>query len=78
MDPYSEAHLFVAAIRILHYQKQTLPDIGDVCSMLGFSVEAGLASCRKLEKLNIIEISEDPFSIRLSIGDHLEIENLER
>ena len=78
MDPYSEAHLFVAAIRVLKFQKQSPPDIADVSSMLELSVEAALASCRKLEKLNIIEIAEDPFSIKLSVADHLEIENLER
>ncbi|MGI9536080.1 MAG: hypothetical protein ACR2PB_03355, partial [Desulfocapsaceae bacterium] len=35
-----------------------------------------LAVCRKLEKLSIVTISEDPFSILVGIGDHLEIEKL--
>ena len=78
MDPYNEAHLFVAAIRIVHYQKQSPPTIDELCSTLNISVEAGLATCRSLEKLGIIDISEDPFSIKLAIANHLEIEKLPR
>lgn len=76
MDPYREAHLFVATIRVLHYQKQSPPAIEDICEMLNLSTEAGLATCRKLEKQAIVTISEDPFSIKLSIDDHLAIEKL--
>lgn len=78
MDPYHEAHLFVAAIRILYHKKHSPPTIEEVCSTLGVSVESGLATCRKLDKRNIIELSEDPFSIKLGIADHLEIEKLPR
>lgn len=76
MDPYTEAHLFVAAIRLLHHQKQTPPAIEDVCETLNVSVEGALAVCRKLEKSSIVTMSEDPFSIKLGVGNHLEIENL--
>ena len=78
MDPYTEAHLYVAAIRLLHYQKKSPPTIEDVCTTLEVSVEAGLAVCRKLAKREIVAISEDPFSIKLGIGNHLEIEKLPR
>jgi len=78
MDPYTEAHLFVAAIRLLQYQKQSPPTIEKVCESLNLSVEAGLQVCRKLQKLSIVTISEDPFSIKLGIDDHLEIEKLPR
>lgn len=76
MDPYSEAHLFIAAIRVLHYQKQSPPSIEEICEMLNISTEAGLAACRRLKKQAIVTISEDPFTIKLGIGDHLAIENL--
>ena len=76
MDPYTEAHTFVAAVRLLHYQKKSPPTIEDICESLDVSVEAGLAVCRKLEKLSIVTISEDPFSILVGIGEHLEIEKL--
>ena len=78
MDPYTEAHLFVAAIRLYHHQKKSPPSIEDICKRLDVSVEAGLAICRKLEKHSIVTISEDPFSILVGIGDHLEIEKLPR
>lgn len=31
MDPYNEAHLFVATIRILHHKNQCPPTIEEVC-----------------------------------------------
>jgi len=78
MDPYSEAHLFVAAIRILQHKKGTAPPVEDVCEMINVSVESGLAVCRKLKKLDILEIIEDPFANRLAVANHLEIEKLPR
>ncbi len=76
MSPYDEAHLFVAAIRILLYQKKSPPTIDDVCTLLNTSVEAGISVCRSLQKSDIIEMSQDPFSTRLTITDHLKIEGL--
>jgi hypothetical protein len=78
MDPYNEAHVFVSAVRILQHLKRTAPQVEDVCSMLNVSVESGLVVCRKLKKLGIIELIEDPFSTRLNVANHLEIENLPR
>lgn len=78
MDPYNEAHLFVAAVRILQHLKGTAPPVEEVCAMLDISVESGLVVCRKLKKSGIIELIEDPFSTRLIIDNHLEIENLPR
>lgn len=78
MDPYNEAHLLVAAIRILQHQKHSPPTIEEVCSLLDISVEAGLITSRALSKTGIIELSEDPFSIKLAIADHLGIEKLPR
>lgn len=76
MDAYTEAHLFVAAIRVLQHQGGCPPNLEDVCAMLGFSVELGHTLCRRLEKPGIIEIFADPFSIKLAVANHLEIENL--
>ena len=78
MDPYTEAHIFVAAIRILQHLKGTAPPVEDVCEMVGVSVESGMAVCRKLKRLGIMEILDDPFSDRLSVANHLEIEKLPR
>ena len=76
MDPYSEAHLNVAAIRILEHQKKGLPTISEVCSMLSISEEQGSQLARKFEKQEIITLHSDPFSIRLAVNKYLNIEHL--
>ena len=76
MDSYSEAHLFVAAIRVLQHKQGGLPSLEDVCSMLHISVELGSTISRKLHKLGIVETFTDPFSVKLAVGNHLEIEKL--
>ena len=78
MDTYTEAHLFVAAVRILHHQQGKPPKLEDVCSMVQISTEAGHALCRKLEKLDIVKIFQDPFSINLTVANHLQLEQLPR
>ncbi len=76
MDAYNEAHLYVAAIRLLHHQDGGLPSLEGVCQVLNVSVEAGNAVCRNLKKRGIIEILEDPFSVRLAVANHLDIEKI--
>ena len=78
MSPYDEAHLFVAAIRILLHQKRSPPTIDDICTLLNTAVEAGMSVCRALQKAKIVEMSQDPFSTRLTITNHLKIEELPR
>jgi hypothetical protein len=78
MDAYTEAHLVVSAIRLFEHKNSSLPKIEDICAMLNISDEAGHAICRKLAKLGIIDTMEDPFSTKLSVANHLEIENIAR
>ena len=78
MDSYSEGHLFVAAIRLLQHQKNVPPSLEDVCAMLETTPESGHAVCRSLKKAGIIEILEDPYTIKLLVADHLALENLPR
>jgi vacuolar-type H+-ATPase subunit I/STV1 len=78
MDAYTEAHLIVAAIRLFEHKNGTLPKIEDICTMLGISDEAGHTVCRRLAKLGIIDTLEDPFSIKVSVANHLEIEKIPR
>lgn len=78
MDTYTEAHLFVAAIRILQHLNGSPPKVEDVSAMLRISVESGHTICRNLKKLGIIETYEDPFAVKLSVASHLEIEKLPR
>jgi len=76
MNPYDEAHIFVAATRILQHQKHCSPQIEDICQLLDISVESGLSQCRKLAQAGIVEIYEDPFTLKVSVADHLAIEKL--
>lgn len=76
MDTYSEAHLFVAAIRVLQHQKKNPPSLEEVCLMIGSSTESGYAICRTLKKAGIIETLEDPYSVKLFVADHLGLEKI--
>lgn len=78
MDSYNEAHLFVAAIRIVQEKKKAPPGIEEVCELLGISSESGHAVCRSLTQQGILEALEDPFSVKLIIADHLAIEKIAR
>ncbi len=76
MDQYTEAHLYVAAIRILQHKEGGAPALEDVCALVGVSVELGTTICRHLEKEGIVNILSDPFSLRLTVANHLTIEKL--
>lgn len=76
MNTYKEAHLFVAAIRVLNHKNGGLPAIEDVCTLLDISVESGHAISRSLQKSDIVEMAEDPFSVRLNVKNHLAIEEI--
>lgn len=76
MNPYDEAHLFVAATRILAHQKRSAPAIEDICELIDISAEAGHSLCRKLEAKGIVELYKDPFAVKVAVANHLEIESL--
>lgn len=75
---YEEAHLLVAAIRVLEHTRLVPPAVEDICSALSFSLEESNRICRKLNELEIIDIVEGAFGTKLYIKDHLRIENLPR
>lgn len=76
MDLYSNAHLFVAAIRILEHRDNTPPLIEDVCTTIPFSLELGNLVCKKLKNLGVIDIIDGAYGSRLCIDDHLKIEEI--
>lgn len=78
MDAYTEAHLFVAAMRLLQHKSGTQPSIDEICTMLEISTEQGLATGRRLADKGIVEKMEDPFSVRFAIKNHTGIEHLPR
>lgn len=76
MDEYTEAHLFVAAVRILQHRQHSPPAVEEVGEMLGISVELAHAIRRRLTDLGIIQSLTDPFTTKVSVADHLAIEKL--
>lgn len=77
-DLYSNAHLVVAAIRILSHKNSKHPSINEICKTLSFSLEQGNLICKKLEDLGIIDVVEGAFENHLFIKDHLKIEEIPR
>jgi hypothetical protein len=77
-DLYSEAHLFVAAIRIFEHTHSQPATLEDVCQMLAFSVEHGGVISRRLEDIGAIEAVRGSFGTRFFICDHLKLEDIPR
>lgn len=77
-DQYYNAHLFVAAIRILTHQTYEPPSLEAVCQSLSISLEQGGNICRRLEDMMIIETVSGAYGARLFVRDHLKIEELPR
>ena len=75
-DQYSQAHLVVSAIRVLDHQQSAPPSIEEVCRTLRYTLEQGYMICRKLNEMGIIEIVEGSFGTRLSIKDHVALEQI--
>jgi hypothetical protein len=75
-DFYSNAHLVVAAIRILTHQSSTPPSIDQVCRIISFSLEQGNLVCKKLKEIGVIDVVEGGFGTRLFIKNHLKIEEI--
>jgi len=73
---YHQAHLFVAAIRIIDHQKSTPPTLADVCQLLDFSLERGHFICNQLVERDIIKIVEGSYGMRLFIRDHTLLEEI--
>jgi len=73
---YKNAHLFVAAVRVLEHRHSAPPAIEDVCEMLSISVEQGSYICRKLNEYQVIEMVESAYGPRLFIKDHLKLEEI--
>lgn len=77
-DLYSDAHLFVAAIRVLSHCNQTPPTLEQICRQLNISLERGGFIMRQMEKEEIIEIVKQPQGDRLFVKTHLNIENFQQ
>jgi len=75
-DLYTNAHLFVAGIRVCENRDSAQPSIEAVCQLLALSLEQGNFVCKKLIEYGVIEMVEGAFGTRLFIKDHLKIEEI--
>ena len=73
---YSNAHVFVAAVRVLQHLNGTAPSIDEVCDFISLSSEQGNFLSRKLTEMEIIEVVEGSYGTRLFIKNHLHLENI--
>ncbi|UCE02300.1 MAG: hypothetical protein JSW67_13780 [Candidatus Latescibacterota bacterium] len=72
----SQAHLLVAAIRVLEHQLQRPPSVAEIGEMLQFSKEYTGHLVRALEPHGIVHAITGPFEQRVEIRDHTKIEEL--
>ena len=75
-DFYTTAHVFVAAIRVLEYQKQAPPALDAVCDLIAISLEQGHYIIGQLKEMGIIELVSGTYGDRLFIKNHLSLEEI--
>ncbi len=78
MDLYENAHLVVAAVRVLEHRHDNAPSIEDICRELSFSAERGNLIVRKLAELGILDVTQGAYGSRVFLRDHLAIEQIPR
>ena len=76
--PYDDAHLLVAAIRVLTYRNAAPPSVEEICDLLKVSLEKGNRLCRRLGEGDIIEIVEGAYGTKLFVKNHLAVEKISR
>jgi hypothetical protein len=71
-----QAHLVVAAVRVLEHQKGRPPSVDEVATLLEQSREVMGHQIRSLESLDILHTVKSPFDLLVELRDHLKIEEL--
>jgi len=75
---YEEAHLVVAAVRVLEHREHHPPTVEDVASLLGIAREWAGVLVAAMEKAGIVAVVESAFTARVEVRDHLALEQLPR
>ncbi len=76
---YQEAHLVVAAVRVLaHRAEGRPPTVVEVAELLGLSREWVGVLAASLEREGILRALTGPYESRLEVKDHLALEKLPR
>lgn len=74
--PRAQAHLLVAAVRVLAHKTGRPPAAEEVAELLGWSRELCGHLCRSLESQGILNSLKSPFDVRFEVADHTRIEAL--
>lgn len=79
MSLYEEAHVLVAAIRIIEFKKKTAVSLKDVSEFLEMNVDRVTRISNDLKAIGVVDIVDGPFeSVNLVIVDHVKIEEISR
>lgn len=71
-----QAHLLVAAIRVLQHQAQRPPSIEEIATLLQFSKEYVGHLLRALDAEGVVRTIQTPFDQRFEVLDHGKIDDL--
>ncbi len=77
-DFYTEAHLFVAAVRVSEHLHSKPPALEDICQTLRFSSEQAGFIARRLEQMGVLEVVQGSYGARFFISDHRKLEEIPR
>lgn len=77
-DLYTNAHLFVAAVRVLDHRDGVPPALEGICRLLDYSDEKGSYLLNRLRELGIVDTVKSGFNDRIVVDNHLAIESLPR
>lgn len=75
---YHEAHLIVAAVRVLTHCGQRPPTPEDVAKLLGLTPEKTNIVVHELGELGVLRLLKSPFDVRLDAVDPRPLESLPR
>jgi hypothetical protein len=75
---YEDAHLVVAAVRVLAHQASKPPTPEDIAELIGLAPEFARSLVIALKDEGVLRVMENPFEIRVEIGDHTLLEDLPR
>jgi len=78
LPPYEKSHALVAAVRVLHFRDGISPTEQQVAELLGMAPDFARSLIRALAELEILRVIQNPFEIRVELGEFWKLEDLPR
>jgi len=75
---YEDGHVIVAAVRVLCHHNPKPPRPEDIAELLNLPPDFARNVVVALGHLGILKVMENPFEIRVELGDHTLLEDLPR